>query len=138
MACVRCGKDFFLPRSELVFSCSCGARHTLSDYLGIGAEAPDDWAREEAAISLRNVMEHLTLFHFLIQYRNRPEILRRTLFVKDGPLLLRAQLSRLVEPIRAYFVHLKQTVGPVFVVGIEKNGELVNHVGEIADVSLRF
>jgi hypothetical protein len=63
-----------------------------------------------------------------VVYRDRPVILRRTLFVKDGPLLLRAQLERLVPPIRAFFRFLRESGRAIHVVGIEKNGDLVDHV----------
>lgn len=68
----------------------------------------------------------------LRQYADHPLVLRRTLFVKDGPLLLRAQMSRLVEPIRAFLKHLREDKGrELHIVGIEKTGELVDHVPQI-------
>jgi len=67
--------------------------------------------------------------YFLMAYKDRPTVLRRTLFLKDGPLLLRAQLSRLVEPIREFLSYLVATCGrELHIVGVEKTGELVNHV----------
>jgi hypothetical protein len=47
----------------------------------------------------------------------------RTLFLLDGPLVLRAQLSRLVEPIRALIEHQKLMGKPLYLVGVEKSGE---------------
>jgi hypothetical protein len=106
----------------------------LADYLEVNQRAPEDWAREEAAINLRNVMETLTLFSFIRQYADRPVVLQRTLFLKDGPLLLRAQLSRLVEPIRAFLTHLQDSGRSVHLVGIEKTGDLVEHTSYIGEV----
>jgi hypothetical protein len=135
MECVRCNMDIALPRFALRFQCqACGEPHTLADYMRIAQGPPDDWAREEAAINLRNIMETMLLMGFLIQHRDRPIVLRRTLFVKDGPLLLRAQLSRLVEPIRAFFDYLHNQGRQVHVVGIEKTGELVDHLPLISGV----
>jgi hypothetical protein len=105
----------------------------LSDYLGIAQGPPDDWAKEEAAISLRSVLETLLLMGFLRLYRDRPVVLSRTLFVKDGPLLLRANLSRLVEPIRAFLKHLHHLGRSLHIVGVEKSGDLVEHVPLIAN-----
>jgi hypothetical protein len=134
MDCVRCGSDFALPRSVLQFRCPhCQQHHTLSDYLGIAQGPPDDWAKEEAAISLRSVLETLLLIGFLRLYRERPIVLKRTLFVKDGPLLLRAYLSRLVEPIRAFLKHLNELGRSIHVVGVEKTGDLVEHIPLIAN-----
>lgn len=128
MGCVKCGEEFMLPRSKLHFRCThCNEYHTLSDYLSIAEGPPQDWAKEEAASNLRNVLETLILMDLLRLYQGRP-VLQRTLFVKDGPLLLRAQLSRLTEPIRAFFKHLSETGQHVHVVGVEKSGALVEHV----------
>jgi hypothetical protein len=60
-----------------------------------------------------------------------PRLLAETLFLKDGPLLLRAQLARLVEPIRDFIETLKRNKIALHLVGIEKNGDLVDHIEEI-------
>lgn len=130
MNCWSCGKSFFLKRHSMTMKCPhCNHEHRLSDYLQIGADSPDDWTKEEAASSLRNVLETLTLFHFLRVFQGKPA-LSSTLFIKDGPLLLRAQLSRLVEPIRSFFSYLQNSGNPFYVIGIEKNGELADFAQE--------
>jgi hypothetical protein len=135
MDCMSCGRDFRLPRSTLRFQCPhCQYPHMLSDYLGIAQGPPDDWAKEEAAISFRSVLETLLLMEFLRLYRDRPVVLKRTLFVKDGPLLLRAYLSRLVEPIRAFLEYLHDMERTFHIVGVEKTGDLVEHLPLIANV----
>jgi hypothetical protein len=133
MECVKCRTMIFVPKDAFHFTCpSCGHGHRLSDYLGIAQNLPNDWAREEAVVNLRNALETLTLFHFVIRYWQKdPEFLSRILFIKDGPLLLRAQLGRLVEPIRSLLSLLKTREVKLQLVGIEKNGELVDHVEEI-------
>lgn len=133
MECLACGEALWLPRNAINFAClHCRHRHSLSDYLGIAQEAADDWSREEAAMALRNVLETLTLFHFVIRFwRTRPDILGETLFLKDGPLLLRAQLSRLVEPIRELVSRMRDDHLPFYIAGVEKNGDLVDHIEDI-------
>jgi hypothetical protein len=133
MDCLRCGATVWLPRNEFNFACcACGYHHRLADYLGIAQDAPEDWAREEAAMSLRNSLETLTLFHFIIrQWRTRPEGMNEILFLKDGPLLLRAQLSRLIEPIRALLQEIRGRGSELYVAGTEKNGELVDHIEDL-------
>jgi hypothetical protein len=79
-------------------------------------------------------METLLLFSLIVEYRDHPFVLKTTLFVKDGPLLLRAALSRLIEPIRAFLVHLHGQGREVHLVGIEKTGALVDHTPLIASV----
>lgn len=133
MDCLQCGAPMWLPKAALNFTCAhCGHAHRLADYLGIAQEAPEDWAREEAVMGLRNALETLTLVHFVSRYwPTRPDVLAETLFLKDGPLLLRAQLSRLVEPIRALVSAIRDSGAPLYLAGIEKNGELVDHIQEI-------
>jgi hypothetical protein len=133
MNCLSCEGLVWLPRDSINFACpTCHYPHRLSDYLGIAQESPEGWAREEAVMSLRNVLETLTLFHFLILYwRQRPDILSQTLFLKDGPLLLRAQLSRLVEPIRAMIKAMRDEGVAFYLTGVEKNGELVDHIEDL-------
>jgi hypothetical protein len=83
-------------------------------------------------MALRNVLETLTLFHFVTHYwRTSPEALGDILFLKDGPLLLRAQLSRLVEPIRALISRMRAEGLKFHLAGTEKNGELVDHIEDI-------
>jgi hypothetical protein len=133
MRCIGCGLDIYLQKGIYKFNCnSCKHLHSLADYLGIAQDISDDWAREDAVMNLRNSLETLTLFHFIIQrWKKDPKSLNEILFVKDGPLLLRAQLSRLVEPIREFISVIKKSGANLHVVGIEKNGELVEHIEEI-------
>lgn len=132
-ACPQCGVTVYVPRSRLLFSCtSCGCALRLADYLGVTEETPEAWSREEVASAFRNVLETLTLFYFLrLWWERRPSLLERIVFIKDGPLLLRAQLSRLVEPIRTFIACLRDRGVHVSIAGIEKTGDVVNHLDDI-------
>ena len=129
--CWSCDDEIVIPKSSLTFPCPhCAEPHRLVDYLEIGRESPDDWSREDTATALRNVMETLKLFHLVRNYLSKPDALARILFIKDGPLLLRAALSRLIEPIRALIEHIKVS-GLVFnLIGVEETGDLVAHIEE--------
>jgi hypothetical protein len=132
MDCLSCTERITLPHKDhaLSFACPvCSHQHYLSDYLGI-CEVAEDFGRESTVSNLRNVLEALMLFHFIRKYRQEHEELRKTLFIKDGPLLLRAQLSRLVEPIRGLIDYLRDSGVTLHVVGVEKNGPLVAIVDE--------
>lgn len=131
MACVECGGEFYLPRHQLSFECPlCRHRHTLSDYLAIGTSGPEDWSREDSASALRDSLETLTLFHFIRKYHLEAEVMAETLFVKDGPLLLRAALSRLIVPIRDFIVHMGTAGHPLRLVGVEKTGDFAGFLEE--------
>ena len=54
-----------------------------------------------------------------------------TLFIKDGPLTLRSQYSKLVPSIRAFLQHAKEAMRPVHMIGQEKTGTFVDHLASI-------
>ena len=125
MDCVECGVQFELPRNLQRFQCPhCEESHRLSDYLGLCDEDSEDRPRAEVVSNFRSILEALVLFSLIIRFRERSSIMRRTLFLLDGPLLLRAQLSRLVEPIRALIADQRDRGLPLYLVGVEKSGEL--------------
>ena len=134
MECLECASRIYLPRNAFNFQCRCcGALHRLSDYLGITNDIPDGWAREEAASNLRTALETLTLFHFVFKYwRTQPSVLSQTLFLKDGPLLLRASFRVSLNQSEVSSRELKSRNTALYMVGIEKkNGDLVDHIDEI-------
>ncbi len=80
------------------------------------------------------VMETLMLFtpvRLLWGHRDR-RLLNDTLFLKDGPLTLRGQYSKLVDPIREFLQHAKEVGRPVHIAGQEKTGTFVDHLAGIA------
>ena len=123
MECVRCGRPFVLERYAVRFSCpACREQHTLSDYLGLCQRDAEDRSTAETVSNLRSVLELLVLFSLIIKFRDRSPIMDHTLFLLDGPLLLRAQLSRLVEPIRALVSDQTHRGLNLYLVGVEKTG----------------
>ncbi len=125
MNCLRCGDTFALPRHALRFRCpECAEEHVLSDYLGLVDQDAEERSSSETVSNLRSVLEALVLFSFIIRFRDRPAIMDRTLFLLDGPLTLRAQLGRLVQPIRALICDQRDKGQRLFLVGVEKTGEL--------------
>ena len=132
--CFRCRAHVALVKGASYFNCgSCGHQHSLSDYLNLVNPEPEDWATEETVIGLANIMEALVLVGFFRTALTSPRIFGRTLFVKDGPLLLRAQLSRLVEPMRALLKFAFDHGHVPHLVGVEKTGDVVMHLPLIAE-----
>lgn len=135
MNCLGCTKLFELPRHQLKLRCPrCQEEHTLSDYLGLVDQDTEDRSTAETVSNLRSALEALVLFSFIIRFRDRRTIMDRTLFLLDGPLTLRAQLSRLVEPIRALIADQRDTGRPLYLVGVEKSGELRTFADTCASV----
>jgi hypothetical protein len=133
MLCRSCRIEFSLPRNQRVFACpECRHGHTLSDYLGIAEDGSDDWGRADAVTQLRDVMETLSLFAVVRGLYGDPATLGRVLFIKDGPLLLRANLYKLADAIRELAAHLRSRETPVNIVGVDKHGEMVDFIPFVA------
>ncbi len=132
-ACPFCRGDVPVPRSETAFVCpSCSQSLTLADYLGLLMEVNEESNDETVAFNLMGVLEHLTLFSYLRWLVERgPSFLRRVLLVRDGPLMLRGQYSRLVDPMREYLHFLHAEGFDVHMAGIEKGGAFVDYVPEM-------
>jgi hypothetical protein len=127
MDCLQCGKSIVLPRNSLAFNCPhCGHEHKLSDYLGLCDQDAEDRSTVETVSNLRTALETLALFSLIIKFRDQESIMSRTLFILDGPLILRAQLSKLVEPIRDLIDHQRASGKLLYMLGVEKSGEFRN------------
>lgn len=113
---------------------SCKAQVFLTDMLGFHLDMGEDSAPESVASAYMLVMEHLMLFTpiRLCWEHSDKRLLSETLFVKDGPLTLRGQYSKLVPAIRSFLQHAKEKGRPVHVVGQEKTGTFVDHLASIA------
>jgi hypothetical protein len=132
-----------LPYDAEEGSCpSCGNHLFLTDMLGFHLEMAEDSAPQSLAMSYMGVHETLLLFtairHF---WHEHPKLLAKCLFVKDGPLYLRAQYSKLVNPIRDFLVHAEDSGHPVHLIGQEKTGKFHDHlqmIGRDAPVGCLF
>ncbi|MBI3607239.1 MAG: hypothetical protein HY207_04655 [Nitrospirae bacterium] len=61
----------------------------------------------------------------------RTQVFSDTLFIKDGPLTLRGQYSKLVPSIRAFLQHAKEQNRPIHIIGQEKSGAFFDHLASI-------
>lgn len=110
-ACPYCGKELF-----------------LTDMLGFHLEMVEDAARESVASAYMLVHETLMLFTGVrLYWETNRAILKRCLFLKDGPLQIRAQYSKLVAPIRRFLMHAYRQDVPICIIGQEKTGIFVDH-----------
>ncbi len=112
---------------------SCSGEVFLSDMWGLHMEMDEDSAPESLASSYMLVMEHLMLFTAVRLMWNHTDraLVSDTLFIKDGPLTLRSQYSKLVPNIRAFLQHAKDLHRPVHIIGQEKSGAFFDHLGSI-------
>lgn len=108
---------------------NCGQGVYLTDMLGFHQEMAPDAAPETVATAYMTIHETLLLFTGIRYFweKNR-EILTNCLFVKDGPLSIRAQYSKLVIPIRAFLEFAKNAGCMVHILGQEKTGAFADHL----------
>jgi hypothetical protein len=102
--------------------------------LGFHQVMADDSAPDSIATDYMGVHETLLLFTGIRHYwENQPDVLRNALFVKDGPLSIRAQYSKLVNPIRRFLTTANNHGIQVCIVGQEKSGSFWDHLQLIGD-----
>ncbi|HEX5479914.1 MAG TPA: hypothetical protein VFY79_09365, partial [Dehalococcoidia bacterium] len=105
----------------------------LTDMLGFHLEMADEAAPDTIASSYMLVHETLLLFTAIRYFwTNNRSVLATCLFLKDGPLSIRAQYSKLVNPIRRFLAYANENGVPVSIVGQEKTGAFCDHLDVIA------
>lgn len=112
----------------------CGATLFVSDVLGFHMEMVEDGAAESLASAYMLIHETLLLFTAIRYFweKGNLRVLSDTLFLKDGPLTLRGQYSKIVPNIRAFLEYAKKDGCDVHICGQEKTGKFVDHLLNIA------
>src|SRR5205807_2388704 len=119
-----------LPYDAETGTCpKCNGALYLTDMLGFHQEMAPDTAPDKVASNYMSIHETLLLFTGIRYFwQQNKGALARCLFVKDGPLSIRAQYSKLVNPIRR-FLSLAQAQGmTVCILGQEKTGAFTDHL----------
>jgi hypothetical protein len=119
-----------LPFDADVGECpNCKGKLNVTDMLGFHQEMAPDSAPETVATAYMSIHETLLLFTGVRYFwEKNKEVLKNCLFVKDGPLSIRAQYSKLVEPIRRFLAFSKDQGYPVHIIGQEKTGAFADHL----------
>jgi len=142
--CPYCEQDVAtLPVDAEEGKCpGCGGHLFITDMLGFHLDMTHDSAPDTVPRTYMIIHETL-LFLTGIRYfwENNKTLLSNCLFVKDGPLSIRAQYSKLVNPIRRFLSYAKSHGHPVHIIGQEKSGAFYDHlqlIGNSAPVSSLF
>jgi len=135
--CPHCYRDVEkgLPHdADAGFCPGCKGEVYLSDLWGFHMEMGENSAPESLASSYMLVMEHLMLFTAvrLMWHHSDLSLVTDTLFIKDGPLTLRSQYSKMVPNIRDFLEHTKIRKRPVHIIGQEKSGKFFDHLASVA------
>ena len=110
-------------------TCSnCNGHLFLTDMLGFHQVMTTDAAPNSIASDYMGIHETLLLFTAIRHYwQTKPEIFNNCLFIKDGPLSIRAQYSKLVAPIRRFLQFALANDITIYLLGQEKTGRFVEH-----------
>jgi hypothetical protein len=129
--CPHCGSDrATLPHDSERGPCpTCGEELLLTDMLGFHLEMADEAAPDSVASAYMLIHETLLLFTGIRYFwEHNRKTLANCLFLKDGPLAIRAQYSKLVAPIRRFLQAARAGGIEVCMVGQEKSGAFVDHL----------
>lgn len=134
--CPHCAEEISgLPFQADEGQCEhCKGHLYLTDMIGFHLEMGEDVAPDSVATSYMLIHETLLLFTGIRYFweKEKYKVLSNTLFLKDGPLTLRSQYSKLVIPIRNFFEFAKSKAIDIHVAGQEKTGAFVDHLGLIS------
>lgn len=117
---------------------SCGKTVFLTDMIGFHLDMDEDSAPDSVASAYMLIMENLMLFTAvrLLWGHSDKSLVSETLFIKDGPLTLRSQYSKLVPNIRSFLQLAKSQNRPVHIIGQEKSGAFFDHLESIAKFAM--
>ena len=142
--CPHCEKRAAtLPYDAEVGNCpECKGELLLTDMLGFHLEMTMESAPDTIATTYMSIHETLLLFTGVRYFwETDRRTLSNCLFVKDGPLSIRAQYSKLVAPIRRFLSLARDQRTPAHIIGQEKSGIFADHlqlIGESASPSTLF
>jgi len=119
-----------LPYDAETGNCpNCNGDLFITDMLGFHLEMAPDSAPDSIAMAYMNIHEVLLMFTGIRHYwENKRDVLKKCLFVKDGPLSIRAQYSKLVAPIRRFLAFAIDQGYPIHIIGQEKSGRFFEHL----------
>jgi hypothetical protein len=108
----------------------CNGELFITDMLGFHLDMAPDSAPDSVAMAYMTIHETLLMFTGIRYYweNNKKEVLSNCLFVKDGPLSIRAQYSKLVNPIRRFLAYARDQGYPLHIIGQEKTGKFFDYL----------
>lgn len=136
-SCPDCGteKIRFKFDTELDKCSICGTDLYLTDTLSFHTDMDIDQASIAMPSRYMTILEHLLLFSAirLLLENKRYDLINKSIFIKDGPLMLPSQYSRLVPQIRSLIEFLKNKNIKLKLFGQEKSGALVEYLDDFSE-----
>ncbi len=110
----------------------CGRMLYLTDVFRLHEAVDDELGAGGVIGYLINLLEQILLVHLIrVILQTKPDLLSRTLFIKDGPLAFFGQTANLHKPMRELVTYLFDS-HDLFLAGLEKSGIFVEHADQIA------
>lgn len=134
--CPHCDQNLAtLPLDKERGNCpGCQKEIFITDMFGLHQSMTDDYAPNQVASDYMSIAETLMIFTPIKYFwENKRDILNTCLFIKDGPLSLRATLAKLSAPIRRFFDYAKSKGINIPMIGQEKSGQFYDHLQLIGD-----
>jgi hypothetical protein len=130
------GKDnsfYDITKKEQIF---------ITDMLGFHQEMSEGFVPDQLVKNYMNVHELLLLFTGIRYFWEKDkDVLENSLFVKDGPLMMSSQYSKLVEPIRRFIEFAQKKGYNINIISQEKSGDFFEHlqlIGKDAPLKTMF
>lgn len=111
----------------------CGKEVFLTDMIGFHLDMDEDSAQVVVSSSYMMIMELLMLFTVIRLHweHNDKSLVSETLYIKDGPMTLGRQYSKLVPKIRKFLDFANKDGRPIHIIGCEKSGEYFDYLNAI-------
>lgn len=134
--CPHCGEkieDGIKYDQDFGICIYCRNKVFLTDMIGFHLDMNEENAQITVASSYMMIMELLMLFTVIRLHwqHNDKSLVSETLYIKDGPLTLGRQYSKLVPCIRNFLEYAKINKRPIHIMGCEKSGIYFEHLNII-------
>ena len=129
--CPHCGEnEATLALDEEEGRCSrCNGKIYITDSFGLHQNMQSEFAPNQVANDYMSMAETLMIFTPIKYFwENNREILKNCLFIKDGPLSLRATLAKFTAPFQRFFRYANSKGCPIAMIGQEKSGAFFEHL----------
>lgn len=119
-----------LPFDAEIGNCpNCDKTIFITDLFGFHLSMTEDFAPNQIASDYMSISETMMIFTPIRYYwEHHRTLLNDCLFIKDGPLALRATLAKLSAPIYRFFDYAKSIGIEVTMFGQEKSGAFYDHL----------
>ncbi|WP_416198475.1 MAG: NurA domain-containing protein [Sporanaerobacter sp.] len=111
----------------------CGQKIYLTDVFRLHEAIDDELGAGGILGYVTTAFEQLLIVYLIKTILEiKPEILKETIFIKDGPLAYFGQTARIHQPMRELinYLNAKYTIN---LIGLEKSGSFVEHAASISD-----